>query len=36
MKLKANDRSDLIFPHPTICEAIKEACADALGRAAHN
>jgi len=31
--LKADVLADMIFPHPTISEAIGEACADALGRA---
>jgi dihydrolipoamide dehydrogenase len=33
--LTAEVLADMIFPHPTISEAIGEACADALGRAIH-
>ena len=33
--LKADILADLVHPHPTLSEAVMEACADALGRAIH-
>jgi dihydrolipoamide dehydrogenase len=33
--VKAEVLADLIHPHPTLSEAIMEACADAAGRAIH-
>jgi dihydrolipoamide dehydrogenase len=33
--LTASDLADTIFPHPTVSEALGEACADAAGRAIH-
>ena len=32
---KADDIADLVHPHPTLSEAVMEACADAVGRAIH-
>lgn len=33
--LKAEVLADLVHPHPTLSEAVMEACADAIGRAIH-
>lgn len=33
--IKAEVLADLIHPHPTLSEAVMEACADAVGRAIH-
>ena len=33
--LKAEVLADLVHPHPTLSEAVMEACADALGRSIH-
>lgn len=33
--LKAEIIADLVHPHPTLSEAVMEACADAVGRAIH-
>ncbi len=33
--LKADILADLVHPHPTLSEAVMEACADALGRSIH-
>jgi dihydrolipoamide dehydrogenase len=33
--LGADVLADMIFPHPTVSEAIGEACADAIGRSIH-
>jgi dihydrolipoamide dehydrogenase len=33
--LKANILADMIHPHPTLSEAIMEACGDAVGRSIH-
>ncbi|WP_346353339.1 dihydrolipoyl dehydrogenase [Azotosporobacter soli] len=33
--LKADVLADLVHPHPTLSEAVMEACADAIGRAIH-
>ena len=33
--LKAEILADLVHPHPTLSEAVMEACADAVGRAIH-
>ena len=35
LKAKADDLADMIHPHPTLSEAIWEACGDLLGRAIH-
>lgn len=35
LKATAQDLGDMIHPHPTLSEAIMEACADALGNAIH-
>lgn len=35
LKAKANDLADMIHPHPSLGEAIWEACGDLLGRAIH-
>ncbi len=35
LKAKADDIADMIHPHPTLSEAIWEACGDLLGRAVH-
>ena len=35
LKAKADDIADMIHPHPSLSEAIWEACADLLGRAIH-
>ncbi|SKA81190.1 dihydrolipoamide dehydrogenase [Caloramator quimbayensis] len=35
LKAKADVIADMIHPHPSLSEAIWEACADALGRAIH-
>jgi dihydrolipoamide dehydrogenase len=34
-KIKAEVLADLIHPHPTLAEAVMEACGDAIGRAIH-
>lgn len=34
-KLGADVLAGMIFPHPTVSEAVQEACADALGRSIH-
>ena len=33
--IKAEILADLVHPHPTLGEAVMEACADAVGRAIH-
>ena len=35
LKAKANDLADMLHPHPSLGEAIWEACGDLLGRAIH-
>lgn len=35
LKAKADDIADMIHPHPSLSEAIWEACGDLLGRAIH-
>jgi len=35
LKAKANDLADMIHPHPSLGEAIWEACGDLLGRSIH-
>lgn len=35
LKAKASDLADMIHPHPTLNEAIWEACGDLMGRAIH-
>lgn len=35
LKVKADTLADMIHPHPSLSEAIGEACADAIGRAIH-
>lgn len=35
LKAKADDLADMIHPHPTLGEAVWEACGDILGRAIH-
>jgi dihydrolipoamide dehydrogenase len=35
LNAKAHDIADMIHPHPTLSEAIMEACQDAIGRAIH-
>ncbi|WP_434512050.1 dihydrolipoyl dehydrogenase [Desulfitobacterium sp. AusDCA] len=35
LKAKADDLADMIHPHPSLSEAIWEACGDLLGRAIH-
>ena len=35
LKAKAGDLADMIHPHPTLNEAIWEACGDLMGRAIH-
>ena len=35
LRAKANDLADMIHPHPSLGEAIWEACGDLLGRAIH-
>lgn len=35
LKAKAQDLANMIHPHPTLSEAIMEACADAIGEAIH-
>ena len=32
---KASDLADMIHPHPSLSEAIWEACGDLMGRAIH-
>ena len=33
--IRAEVLADLVHPHPTLSEAVMEACADAVGRAIH-
>ncbi|MGC6173983.1 dihydrolipoyl dehydrogenase [Lacrimispora sp. 38-1] len=35
LKAKADDLADMIHPHPSLSEAVWEACGDLLGRAIH-
>jgi dihydrolipoamide dehydrogenase len=35
LKAKADVIADMIHPHPTLSEAVWEACSDAIGRSIH-